>query len=225
MNEAIFLLHLLAVTGATLFAFRRGKETLIAWVGLQAVLANFFVLKQISLFGYTITCSDSFAIGTIFGINLLREYAGAETANRALTTSFILMGLFIVMSQIHLLYTPSPLDFSQAAYHTLLAPSPRLLFASLFTFALVQKGEVLLFTAIKNRFPRVPFALRNMTSTTLSQMVDTALFSFLGLYGIVSCLTSVMIMSFVTKMLIISLTGPLLAFAKQLAPKTGYDLL
>lgn len=225
MNEIIFLFHLFAVTGATLFAFRRGKETLIAWVGLQAVLANFFVLKQIALLGYTITCSDSFAIGTIFGLNLLREYAGKETANRALITSFVLMGFFIAMSQIHLLYTPSPHDFSQAAYHTLLSPSPRLLFASLATFALVQKGEVWLFTALKTKFPLIPFALRNMTSTTLSQIVDTALFSFLGLYGIVSCLTSVMVMSLLTKILIISVTGPLLVFAKRLAPKTGYELL
>ena len=225
MNESIFLLHLFAVAGATLFAFRRGKETLIAWIGLQAVLANFFVLKQISLIGCTITCSDSFAIGTIFGLNLLREYAGKEIANRALITSFILMGLFIVMSQIHLLYTPSPLDFSQSAYQTLLDPSPRLLFASLATFALVQKGEVFLFAFLKNRFPNISFTLRNMVSTTLSQIVDTALFSFLGLYGIVACLNHVMLMSFMTKILIISLTGPLLAFAKRLAPKRGYDVL
>ena len=73
MNEILFFSHLFIVTLFVLIFLKLGKEAVIASVAIQAILANLFVIKQISWFGFEITCSDVFSIGSIFSLNLLRE--------------------------------------------------------------------------------------------------------------------------------------------------------
>ena len=87
MNECIFLLHVALVIGFALGALRLGKEALTAWVALQAVLANLFVIKQMTFLGFTVTCSDVFAIGSIAGLNLVQEFFGKESARKARRSS------------------------------------------------------------------------------------------------------------------------------------------
>jgi uncharacterized integral membrane protein (TIGR00697 family) len=216
INAIILLTHLLLVGGCTLYAFRKGSIALSGWICLQAVLANLFVLKQMDLFGYAVTCSDAFAIGMLFGLNLLREYIGKKEAAQAMRASFLLMAFFVIFSQIHLLYAPHSFDATHFLYALLLNPAPRLLLASLATFYIVQRFDLFLFGAIQ-KLP-LPFSLRNMGSTAISQAVDTVLFSCLGLYGIVPCLTSIITLSLIIKWGIICLMGPLLHLAKRMRP-------
>jgi len=225
MNESLFLLHLLVVSACTLFAFKKGKTALTAWICLQAVLANLFVLKQVQLFGAHVTCSDVFAVGTIFGLNLLREYSGREAAKQALGCCFFAMGFFMIMSQLHLWYTPSVYDTTQPAYEILLSPSPRLLLASLFTFFVVQQIDLRLFQILKEKLPQTAFTWRNTLCTTVSQGLDTLLFSFLGLAGLVACLEHIILVSFLLKMIVIALMTPLIHFSKRFAPKEAYDAM
>ena len=223
MNELLFLLHLVVVSSCTLFAFKKGKTALTAWICLQAVLANLFVLKQVCLLTAHVTCSDVFAVGTIFGLNLLREYYGKDSAKHALGCCFFSMGFFMIMSQLHLWYSPSPYDITQTAYETLLSPSPRLLIASLLAFFIVQQIDLRLFQFIKEKLPQMGFSLRNGICTTLSQGLDTLLFSFLGLFGLVACLSHIILVSFLLKLIVIALMSPLIHFSKRFAPKEVYD--
>ena len=219
MNIIVFLLHLTVVSACSLFALKKGKTFLISWICLQAVLANLFVLKQICFFGAHVTCSDAYAVGTIFGLNLLREYFGKDTARLALWNCFLAMGFFMVMSQFHLFYTPSMYDTTQSAYEALLSPSPRLLMASLVTFLLVQQIDLRLFHFLKNNWPRASFTTRNALCTTLSQGLDALLFSFLGLYGLVAVLSHIILVSFCIKLLVIALMSPLIHFSKRFVPR------
>ena len=59
-------------------------------------------IKQIDLFGFSVTCSDVFAIGGILSLNLLQEYFGKEAASRAVKVSLLALLFFAVMSQVHL---------------------------------------------------------------------------------------------------------------------------
>jgi uncharacterized integral membrane protein (TIGR00697 family) len=224
MNETLFILHLVVVSACTLFAFRKGKTALTAWICLQAVLANLFVLKQVQLFGAYVTCSDVFAVGTIFGLNLLREYKGKEAAKQALMCCFFAMGFFMVMSQFHLWYAPSLYDTTQQAYETLLSPSPRLLLASLFTFFIVQQLDLRLFHLLKEKLPQTAFTWRNAFCTILSQGLDTLLFSILGLAGLVEHLSHIIVVSFLIKMVVIALMSPLIHFSKRFIPKEASDV-
>jgi queuosine precursor transporter len=209
VNEYYFLLQVLFVFLLCYGAMRLGKEALITAVSLLSVLANFFVLKQMLFFGFEVTCSDSFAIGSLLALNLLREYYGKEAAKKAIWIAFLSMGAFVCFSHLHLRLSPSPHDQTHLAYSLLLAPSPRLLFASIFTFFIVQKIDLRSFSWISNLLPRSSFSLRTTLTQSFSQFLDTLLFSVLGLYGLMANLTHVILISFLIKICILLVLAPL----------------
>ncbi len=218
MNETLFILHTALVTAFGFGALRLGKTALTAWVALQAVLANLFVIKQIEFCGFHVTCSDVFAIGSMLGLNLLREYFGKDAAKHALWICFFTMLFFVAMTQIHLFYHPSPFDTSQAAFETVLSSSPRLLISSLIVFFLVQQIDLRLFGYLKTRFQKLSLVARNACSISITQFLDTLLFSIFGLWGLVAHLFDIILISFLIKLVAIALMAPLIHFSKRFAP-------
>lgn len=220
MNELLFFLHLILIFGFGVIALKLGKLYLTTWVAIQAILANLFVVKQIFFFHCNVTCSDVFVIGSILGLNLLQEYFDRETAKKALWGAFFAMLFFAAMSQIHLLYTPSSYDATQDAFHCVLSSSPRLFTASILVFFITQQMDIRTFHFLKNKASFIPFPLRNGISTTLTQFTDTLLFSIFGLWGLVSSLWDVILISFLIKLIIIFSITPLLAFVRWMVPKS-----
>jgi hypothetical protein len=215
MNEILFLFHVIAVIAFGFGALKMGKTALCSWIALQAVLANLFVIKQICFFGFHVTCSDVFAVGCIFGLNLLREYFGQDAAKKALWMCFFAMVFFVVMAQIHLFYLSSPFDTSQPAFEAILSSSPRLLAASLVVSVFVQQIDLRLFGMLKEKFQILPLSLRNAFSVSTTQFLDTFLFSILGLWGLVAHLSDIILISFLIKLLVIALMSPLMHFSKR----------
>lgn len=215
MNELLFFVQTFAVVAGALIAYRLGSAALSTWVTIQALIANLFVLKQVQLFGFDVTASDTFAIGSLIGLNLLQEYYSREEALKASRTCFFFLFFFALISQLHLSYQPSDHDFSQTAFLTLLSPSPRLFLASIGTFFIVQQIDIALFAFLRTAWQTQSFAFRTAISLIISQLLDTALFSVLGLYGIVASLVDVIIVSFLIKLLAIFSFTSILQWAKQ----------
>jgi uncharacterized integral membrane protein (TIGR00697 family) len=203
MNELLFFTQTILIVSFVLGALKLGKEALIAWVAIQALVANLFVLKQISLFGFDVTASDAFAIGSLLGLNLLQEFYGKEEAHKATWICFFFMAFFTLVSQVHLLYLPSLYDTTQKAFLEILSASPRLLIASMCVFFVVQKMDIYLFSFFKNTFPNMNFAFRAGISLVISQFMDTLLFTLSGLSGFVASVVEVVIISFAIKLLVI----------------------
>jgi uncharacterized integral membrane protein (TIGR00697 family) len=210
MNELFFFFHIFLVVGFVLGALRLGQGALVALISLQGVLANLFVIKQIDLFGFSVTCSDVFAIGGILSLNLLQEYFGKEAASRAVKVSLLALLFFAVMSQVHLWYVPNEFDGTQEAFEGIFSQSLRIVLASLATFYAVQRFDVWFFGVLKGRF-----ALRVAGSLVVSQAIDTVLFSLLGLYGLVESVGDVMLVSFLIKCLIVAVSAPFVGLAKR----------
>ena len=215
MNETLFLAQIIVVIAFGYVALKIGKSALTAWICLQAVLANLFVLKQISLLGFDVTCGDVFAVGGIFGLNLLREYGGKDAAKQALKCCFFLMLFFVAMAQLHLLYQPNTHDTSQSAFEAILSSSPRLLCASLIAFFVSQAIDLRLFSLLKERSPSLPLSVRNGISLISAELLDTLLFSVLGLWGLVANLTDIIVLSFLIKLILIGCMSPLIHLSKR----------
>lgn len=215
MNEIIFFIQVSTIIAFAFGARKLGKGALTAWVAVQALIANLFVVKQITLLGFEVTASDAFAIGSLLGLNFLQEYFGEDEAKRATWVCFFFMFFFAVVSQIHLLYQPSPYDTTQAAFLQILSPSPRLFLASMGVFFIVQQIDVRFFAFLKSRFLRWGFAARASIALIVSQFLDTFLFSFAGLYGMVASIVDIIIVSFVVKLVVIFLMAPLLKWVKE----------
>jgi queuosine precursor transporter len=215
-NELLLFIHLFLVFGFTIGALRLGKEALVAWIALQSVLANLFVLKQVTLFSFDGVCCDIFMLGVVLGLNLLQEYFGKAYAKRAVLISFLAMAAFAVLAKMHLFYQPSASDWSQSSYEAILSPTPRMLVASLTTFFLVQQFDVRFFSWLRSRCQKMHLSLRTTLSIILSQAIDTVLFTFLGLYGIVDHLFSIIFICFFIKFLIAISAAPVTLLSKKI---------
>lgn len=203
MNELLFFTQTLIIVGFALGALRLGSAALTAWVAIQALIANLFVLKQITLFGFDVTASDVFAIGSLLGLNFLQEYYSKEEATRATWVCFFFMLFFTLVSQLHMLYLPSVHDTTQSSFVEILSLSPRLFAASMTVFFIVQQIDIRLFAFLKNKLSKTSFAVRSGISLVISQFLDTFLFSYAGLYGIVASVVDIIVLSFLIKLIVI----------------------
>lgn len=112
------------------------------------------------------------------------------------------MLLFATGSFIHLLYVPSIGDTAHIAYARILESAPRIVAASIITTLIVQLIDVQFFATLKTKFNQSSFLVRAAVSVTVAQLLDTALFTFFGLYGLVDNPWDVFLVSLVLKLLI-----------------------
>ena len=204
MNELYFFFHILVIVTFTLGALKLGKEALITSFGVQALLGNLFVTKQMLCFGLNVTCSDVYTVGALFSLNLIQEYFGKALAKKTIWISSFILFFFIVMSQIHIHYLPSAHDTTQKAFHAILSFAPRIMLASFFVAFICQKFDVEIYSFFKKR----QILLRFGSASLISQLADTILFSFLGLYGLVHSLFDIIIMSYLIKVIVIFCMAP-----------------
>jgi len=214
VNELLFLTHILIITCSTIIALKISKEALVAIIAIFCILANLFVLKQINLFGLNPTASDAFSVGAILGLNLLQEYFGKNIAKKAIWTCFFALVLYAILSQIHLMYTPSIYDVSSRHYQFILQFMPRIAIASISVTLLIQHLDRIFYGFLKQKFNNNYFLLRNLISLFIIQLIDTILFTFAGLWGIVSNLWDIIIISFIVKVVTILVSVPIVALFK-----------
>lgn len=207
-NEILFILHSTWISVATLCTLFVGKEALIAAITVFTILANLFVTKQITLCGFHVTATDAFAIGATLGMNMLQEYYGNTAARKAIIISFLMGVFFTIASIFHLLYLPNSFDEHHIHFLALLSPLPRIIIASLSTYFLTQYVDYFLFNTLKRKFITQNVSTRYCFSTMLSQLFDTVLFSFLGLYGIVHNIGHLIMVSYTIKLVIIAASTP-----------------
>jgi uncharacterized integral membrane protein (TIGR00697 family) len=215
MNELLFLGHGLTIIFFLFLALSMGKDTICAFISVSWLLANFFVTKQVFLFGFECTASDVYVIGAMIGTSILQEFFGKKEALKSMWTSFFILALFVTMTLCHLAYTPSPSDSMHSSFLKLLEPMPRLALVSFLTSLFVTRLDIALFGFLQ-RFSKIPFALRSFLSTSSVLLIDTLLFSILGLWGIASSLLDIFIISYTIKLIITCSMSPFLSCAKYI---------
>jgi len=218
VNIFLFFLQNIAIVVSLIGALSYRKEMLICLVCLMGVFSNLFVLKQIDLFGYSATCADVFAVGTSLGLNLLQEYWGKATAKRTIWLSFFSLVFFLCMTQFHLCYIPNEYDCTSGAFDTILCFTPRIVAASFISYLISQSFECYFFGFLNKWLSGRFFLFRNYCSLSLSQLLDTVIFSFLGLYGIAGNITHIIIVSYFIKLIIILFSSTMISCSKYFVP-------
>lgn len=221
LNEFIFVLHVISVTILGLIALRLGKSALISIIALQCIVANIFVTKQIMLFGFNVTGTDVFIIGAELSLNLLQEFYGTDSAKKAIKVSFLMLLSFLIYSRFQLWYTPSQADTMHSSFYAILSFTPRIIFASILAYFIAQSSSILIFSFLKKLFNNRFFALRSGLTTSISQLIDTVVFTLGALYGITFSVAQIITLSFAIKLFAIALATPFTAFAKMMFKKAG----
>lgn len=220
INELLFIAHVTSVCFASLFFARIGKEALISYISVLFLMANIFVIKQIDLFNFCVTSADAFIVGISFSCNLLQEFWDKESARRAIWISFASCVCYMLIAKIIVLYDPAQCDDTQIHFAHITANTIRITLASCIAYLITQFIDLQLYAMVKKAMHGKYFVARNYFSITLSQLIDTILFTFLGLYGIVANINDILVLSFSIKIIAIILITPFLFAAKRMIKKS-----
>lgn len=215
-NELLFFLHVGAVAGLTLGSLAMGKEALTATICLFSILANLFVTKQITLFGFSVVSTDVFMIGSILGLNMLQEFFGRALAQKTILINFAVTLFYLLMSLVQVWYIPNEFDTMHQHFQILLTPMLRIIIASVLVYLLVQIIDAQLYGFLKNRFQGRYLLARNVFSLSATQLLDTMLFSFAALYGSVHSVWHIIFVSYSIKLLVILCSAPFISLAKMI---------
>ena len=225
-NECILLVHIAVIVGMCFVALRLGKSALVGLSALLMVFANIFVLKQTTLFGMQATSADAFAIGSLLCLNLLTELYGKTIAKKTIITTFSFSLFYAIVSKIHLLYIPNEIDTSHIHFEKLFAVAPWLVGGSIFIFGCAQICDYLLYGTLKKLWADRFLTLRNFIAVSLTQVFDTIAFTlFLLWLGIIQSPLQVAIVSFGIKMVIITISTPLMTFFISFHKRLGHTQL
>lgn len=215
MNELLFVMQVAIISLGALGALKLGKEALVSYICLLGILSNLFISKQIALFGCDVTGGEAFAVGAIFGLNVLQEFFGRDIIKKTILASFALLFFYLIMSQIHLWFIPNEYDIMHEHFVALLNLMPRITLASITTYLIVQSCDAFLYRYLKKLFQGNYLLMRTSIALICSQLLDTIMFTYLGLYGIVAQPVQVIIVSMIIKLLAIAATAPFIMIAKK----------
>jgi hypothetical protein len=142
---------------------------------------NIFVTKQFTLFGLEVTGGNAL-YGAIFLLtDLLSEHFSKKDALRSVGAGFLSVLVFVVATQVLLAFSPNEFDFAQDSLSTLFSVTPRILIGSLIAYAIAQTIDVYLYDRIRKFTKDKYLFLRNNGSTLVSQLIDSIIFTAVGL--------------------------------------------
>ena len=180
-NELIFLLQTILGLLIVLMAFRMGKTWLYVLIAINYVLANIFVTKTITLFGFEAT-GGNVLYGAIFlTTDILSEYYGKAAARKGVFIGLGATLFYLVMSQFMLAYSASANDWGPAAgMESIFGFAPGIVLASVIAYLISQLHDVWAFEMWRNKFKGKYLWIRNNFSTATSQLIDSFTFAILA---------------------------------------------
>ena len=224
-NEILILLSFFFIYGGVVLFYRLfGKDGLLAFSVIATLLANIEVLILVRAFGIEMTLGNVLFASTFLIPDILSENHGKKDANRAVLISTLCSVVFIVLSQIWILYTPSENDWASGAFKTIFSSTPRIVCASLIVYLVSQLADVWLYHKwwdwCRKHFDdeRKGLWIRNNGSTLISQLLNTFLYTFLAFYGTyeISTLISIFISSYLIFIITSLLDTPFVYWCRKI---------
>lgn len=148
------------------------KQHFIAVYAAMLAIANIAAVKVVTVSGWTVTAGIlPIAIAFLMSDIIVERY-GRDVAHRSVWAGVTGLLVTILLTQL-IVYLPG-----ESAVNDVFGAALPILLASVTTVVISQHVDVFLFVWIKDRLPYRP--TRNIGSTTLSQLLDTALFTLLA---------------------------------------------
>lgn len=232
-NEILLILSFLIIYGGVVVFYRFfGKGGLLAFNVLATLLANIEVLLLVRAFGVEMTLGNIMFASTFLITDILSENHSRKDANKAVVISTACSVIFIAVSQMWLLYTPSENDWANEAFHTIFSSTPRIVCASLLVYLVSQLIDVWLYHKWWDwcrkifRDDRKGLWIRNNGSTMISQLLNTFLYTFFAFYGTydMHTLFSIFISSYAIYFVTSLLDTPFVYWCRNIHDKHKTDL-
>ena len=225
MNEILFLISIVFYLSGVLFAYKVfGKTGLYVWSAIGATLANIEAMKMVDMFGLSVTLGNALYASNFVVTDILSENYDKESANKAVNIGLFVTIIWLLATQLILKFNPSEFDFISNSLNEVFGFMPRIAMASIFTYAVVQKIDVVLYHKVWEKTNKIfkdtnkGLWLRNNISTLTSQFLDTLIFTIIAFVGTVSFEELVMLIftTYVLKAVVAVLDTPVLYIAKKI---------
>lgn len=166
-----------------------GKWAIAAMFAASLVTANLTASKlavyDFPVIGEVTGSVAAFMIGVSFLLtDIASEVYGRRTARYIVNASILSVALAFGLVAVALAIPASPAYENAAAFQTVLGASYPILIASVLSLLLSQNVDVSVFHAVRSRTGSRHKWLRNLASTGLSQLLDTAVFTWLAFAAI-----------------------------------------
>ena len=222
-NELIFILTVLIYLGSVLLLYKVfGKNGLYSFAIFGTLLGNIAVCKCVDMFGLSTTAGNVLYASTFLVTDILSEKYGKKDAARAVAYSFTIMVLWMIGTQLILLFTPNANDYINESLKIVFGLVPRITFASLAGFIVSQNLDVFLYHYIWSRTggTKAKLWLRNNGSTLTSQAVDTVIFTTLAFWGVypTNVFVSILVTTYLFKAVVALLDTPFMYLARRITP-------
>ena len=159
------------------------KEGLFVWVSISTIIANILVCKSINVLGLATCLGNVMFASNFLATDIMSEKYSYEDAKKAIIMAVCSQVIFIIMTQMALLYIPSDVDMTNDSMKTLFSINLRVSISSLVMFFLSNMADIYLFKKIKEKFPKQLW-LRNNVSTIVTNCLENYLFTFFAFVGI-----------------------------------------
>ncbi len=222
-NEIIFIITVILYLGSVLVLYKLfGKNGLFAFAIFGTLLGNIAVCKCIDLFGLSTTAGNVLYASTFLVTDILSEKYGKNAATRAVAYSFSIMVLWLLGSQLILMFAPNTNDYIHESLSVVFGLVPRVTIASLVGFICSQNIDVFLYHFIweKTGGSGAKLWLRNNGSTLISQALDTVIFTTLAFWGTypTGVFFSILITTYLFKAVVALLDTPFIYLARKIKP-------
>ena len=218
MNELLFFATFLLTLALSLLAFRLGKKYVFAFIATIGCIAIFVAPMVTTLFGFAIVLFELFYATIFFTTDLVAEHYGKKDAHSLIWLAVLVLVTVSILSSLALMFVPHAVDTIQPHVKAIMEVSPRLIVATFLMFVLEQHFDIWFFHKIKKKTKGKKLWLRNILSTSTSQLIDVLLFYPLAFYGIYSNLIELMIAAYIFKVLMSLLDTPFIYLSHKFKP-------
>ncbi len=214
MNESWFFITMFADLFLVLFAWRMGKEWLVATIVMNLILVSTFGPKIISIFGFETSLANVFYASIFIATDILTEHHGKKEGYRSIWIGFLCLFGFVIFGQMVLQFEAIEQTTAvSGAMDTLFGAVLRISIASFIAYAIAQSFDIWFFHWLMEKTGRDRLLwLRNCGSTLTSQFIDSMIFFPLAFAGLVPLpiLINIVITGYVLKSMIALFDTPFL---------------
>ncbi len=193
------------------------KDGLIVWVSVATIIANIIVCKTINLLGFVSSLGNIMFASNFLATDILTEKYGSKEARKSVILGILSAIVFLVATQITLLYIPDESDICHDSMKTLFSINLRTTISSLVMYAISNFADIWVFEKIKKKFPNKLW-LRNNVATIVSNCLENYFFVFFAFIGIfdIPTILSIATTTSVIEIIIAIMDTPFIYLAKEI---------
>ena len=223
MNTFWWFLLIAVNFGGIIIVYRIfGRQGLLVWVPISAIVANIQVIKLIEVFGFEATLGNIVYATSFLATDILSENHGKKDARLGVLMAMVFLALVTLIMFIAVRFTPSEADTAHRHLAAVFELMPRIAGASFAAFALSQLHDVWAYHFWKQKKPGKRFIwIRNNASTLVSQAIDSAIFTVGAFAGVLppAVLVEIIFTTYLFKIVVAALDTPLVYLAAGFAKK------